>query len=552
MSSPIEQIKERLSIVDLISSYLKLEKAGTNFKARCPFHNEKTPSFVVSPIRQSYYCFGCHKGGDIFSFIQEIEGIDFKEALKLLAERTGVDLVKTEYKVKNNKDILFKTLEISTRYYQKQLTLNQTALSYLKDRGVNEESIKIFRLGYAPDGWRNLLDNLAKYLKKNWLEEVGLIIKKNDYSFYDRFRNRIMFPITDYQDRVIGFSGRSFGDQEAKYINSPQTTLYDKSKALYGFSLAKQAIREKKYCILVEGQFDLILSHQVGYKNTVAVSGTALTEDHLKVISRLTDTILMSFDADQAGVNASKKGLLLALKHGLEVKIISLPNGKDPADIISSNQEQWSSYVSEAKHVINFYLDYYQKQIKDKRELNKLIRQEIYPFINLLTHSTDQAYFINFVSQVLGLPEDSVWQDFNSLNHQIQSEDNNTKEFLLGSREEKIKKRLGIILVWLEDKLVNDLDELIINKWGNQFLSDLRSIVKPEDMISLDISNNSVEQILQEAKELIKELEIVNLKNELKKNTKFLKEAEINNNQDLVDKYMKKCQDISQQLNKLI
>ena len=282
MSSAVEQIKSRLNIVDVVGSYIKLERSGGNFKARCPFHNEKTPSFYVSLDRESYHCFGCDKGGDMINFVEEIEGVDFLGALKILADKAGIKIEKEGSYGNSKKGRVFELLEEATDFYRKELIKNPSALEYLKNRGLCGETIKKFKIGYAPEGWRNIYDLLKKkkYADEE-MEAAGMVIK-SEKGYYDRFRGRIMFPIFSGSGNVIGFSGRilikqntsSNDKDQAKYINSPQTIVYDKSNVLYGINYAKVPIRSKGKCILVEGQMDLIMSHQVGIENAVAVSGT--------------------------------------------------------------------------------------------------------------------------------------------------------------------------------------------------------------------------------------------------------------------------------------
>ncbi|MEK7142355.1 MAG: DNA primase, partial [Patescibacteria group bacterium] len=309
--STVEQIKSRLSIVDVAQNYIKLQKAGNNYKANCPFHNERTPSFFVSPARESWHCFGCSRGGDMFSFIMEIEGVDFLESLKILADKAGVVIEKIDKKQQNERLRLFSLLEDAVTFYETELRKNQDVITYLKKRGMKGDLAKSFGIGFAPAGWRNLHDFLkGKKYSETEMEKAGMIVKstKAQAGYYDRFRSRIMFPIFNASGEIVGFSGRIFGedgvDSGGKYINSPQTVLYDKSKVLYGFNKAKDEIRKKDICVVVEGQMDVVMSHQAGIANAVAVSGTALTTDHLKLIKRLTDKIIMAFDKDEAGARA--------------------------------------------------------------------------------------------------------------------------------------------------------------------------------------------------------------------------------------------------------
>jgi DNA primase len=325
MSTPVEQIKARLSIVDVVGSYIKLDKAGSSFKALCPFHNEKSPSFNVSPSRDAYYCFGCNRGGDIFSFVEEIEGIEFVDALKLLADRAGVTLTHDIKENKSEREHLASLMEEATLFYERQLLQNTAVKAYLVDRGLTEETVRSFRIGFAPLEWRAVYDHLrSKHFSDAEIEKAGLVKPTEGKEPYDRFRGRVMFPIFDANGRVVAFSGRVFGEQKnkdgsdvAKYINSPETPLYDKSSIMFGYDRAKRAIRTQNFTILVEGQMDLIMSHQAGTENTVAVSGTALTEKHLTLLKRLSDNLVFAFDADEAGLRATARAFRLALALGM-------------------------------------------------------------------------------------------------------------------------------------------------------------------------------------------------------------------------------------------
>src|SRR3989338_8612039 len=281
MSSQIEDIKSRVDVADLLGSYLKLQKSGVNFKARCPFHNERSASFFISPARQIWHCFGCQKGGDVFKFIMEKEGVEFKEALEILAKKAGIVIKSSKPKERDSKERLFELNQKAQQFFHYILTeheLGKKALEYLHKRGLTDETIKQFGIGYAPLSW----ESLTSFLKKRGfsideLIAVGLVVPSKKGG-YDRFRGRIMFPLMDVRDRILGFSGRVLGKGEPKYINSPQTVIFDKSKFLFGIHLSKNAIREKKEAILCEGEMDMIMSFQTGVKNIVATKGTALTE----------------------------------------------------------------------------------------------------------------------------------------------------------------------------------------------------------------------------------------------------------------------------------
>ena len=301
MRGNVDTIKERLDIADVISSYVKLEKSGSNFKAKCPFHSEKTPSFFVSPTRQSFYCFGCGAKGDMFSFIEEIEGVDFRGALKLLADKAGVEIEYQSQETKTRNDKIFEAIHSAVEFYEERMKEHPEAARYLASRGVGDESIKKWRLGFAPDEWRSLHTYLTGLgFNKEILLEAGLVKKVEGDAAkepYDVFRGRIVFPLADRSGRIIAFSGRAFRkDLEPKYLNSPDTILFNKSEILYGFDKAKESIRRKNYAVLVEGQLDLILSHEAGVENTVASSGTAFTPAHLERLKKLSSRIILAFD----------------------------------------------------------------------------------------------------------------------------------------------------------------------------------------------------------------------------------------------------------------
>ncbi|MEK7190640.1 MAG: DNA primase, partial [Patescibacteria group bacterium] len=409
MNSPVAKIKERLSIEEVVSSYLKLERAGSNLKAKCPFHNEKTPSFFVSVDRGSYYCFGCGASGDIFTFVEEFEGLDFKGALKMLADKAGVPLLPYTREMKeaeSEKEKLYRVMEEATLYFESNLAvkppselgiLTASPREYLKSRGLNEKSIKDFRIGFALLDWRLLYFYLQKKgFSDIEMEKAGLV-KKSEKGFYDRFRGRIMFPISDSSERVIAFSGRIFsaqggsasgGVEQAKYLNSPETPIFSKHAVLYGIDKAKDSIRKNNFSILVEGQMDLILSHQAGYRNTVATSGTALSDStiskenvvsNLGLARRLSENLVLAFDADKAGANATLRAGKIALSLGMDVKVVDLPDGIDPADLIGkSGAEAWREAIKNSKHIIEFLLNKILKNSGgDMRKVGREIKEKI-------------------------------------------------------------------------------------------------------------------------------------------------------------------------------
>lgn len=413
-SSEVEEIKSRLNIVDIVGEYIRLNKAGANWKGLCPFHHEKSPSFMVHEEKQIYHCFGCNKGGDIFSFVMEMESIDFREALKMLAEKAGVQLTnRVPQQQADDKRKTLEILDLATKFYEVQLWKGVgkgKIMDYLRERGLTEDSIRNFRLGYAPDGWRNILKFLTdRGYKPEDIEKSGLIIRKssetNSYkpeaSFYDRFRNRIMFPICDSMGKVIGYSARvAPGDDEsqAKYINTPETSVYHKSNVLYGLHLAKQAIKQKDAVLLVEGNMDVIASHQAGINNTVAVSGTALTSQQIDKLKRYASTIQMLFDMDSAGNQALRRSADLAFSRGVNVSVVRLGEGKDAADVVQKDPSKLISAVDAAMPAMEYFFQAALGEYDTHDPQHK--RQFVSELGNHIAHMENQIEKMHWVKKV--------------------------------------------------------------------------------------------------------------------------------------------------------
>lgn len=481
MNSPVSQIKERLSIEELISSYVKLERTGSNLKAKCPFHNEKTASFFVSPERGSYYCFGCAAKGDIFTFVEEFEGLDFKGALKILAERTGISLSDFSREKEGEKERLYKVMEESAKFFEKNLAEEKEAIEYLKERGLEDRTIKDFRIGFVKPDWRLLYSHLQKkrFTDKD-MEEAGLV-KKTEKGFYDRFRGRIMFPISDSSGRVIAFSGRILKDdgKSAKYLNSPDTPIFNKSAVLFGINKAKDAIRKNNFSILVEGQIDLVLSHQAGFKNTIASSGTAMTDsiiskeniiNNLGLITRLSKNIVLAYDADKAGINASNRFAKIALALGMDVKVANMPQGMDPADLISkSGTDAWRESIRNSKHFIEFMLERILNDTAgDARKTGREIKERLLPFVNDLESSIEKSHFISLISTKSSIPVNALIDDLKKVESEFKYEKEETKiakeNVEKKLRKDPIERRLLGIAFWQEGVKVKKVDPEIIFK----------------------------------------------------------------------------------------
>ncbi len=563
MSSSVDQIKAKLDIVSLVNSYVKLEKAGSNWKGRCPFHNEKTPSFFVSPDRGSYYCFGCQAKGDIFTFVQEFEGLDFIGSLKVLAEKAGVKLEEYNPKDKTEKDKLFSILEEATLFYQRKIQDSKDALLYLTKRGLNDETLSNFRIGFAPLEWRDLHDHL---LKKNIspaeMLQVGLVKRKEGTkdSYYDTFRGRIMFPISDSSGRVVGFSGRILvaDDKSPKYLNSPETILFNKSEILFGLDKAKIDIRLKDYSILVEGQMDIVMMHQAGIKNTVASSGTALTTEHLIKLRRLSNRIIMAYDGDSAGFSASNRSAQIALSLGMELKVAEMPEGKDPADLAKDDAEALKESLRNSKHIIDFYTDVLLKKMQG-RELGEEIRKKVLPYIAELPSSIEKSHFIKSIAQKTFIKEEALWDDLKDASRKEGGIILPKKDTAPPSGKTEVIERKIIGILWWQkgnktDQRIVDVKELenrmrgILDK-RQKVLEE--SLEKERETLLFETESyyNNKDNLKREIDELLLGLEEEYLKRDFSQARVQLQKAEQTKNSEDVLRFFEECQRISQKIN---
>ena len=415
--SVITEVKQRLDIVDFVSEYVTLQKAGRNFKGLCPFHSEKHASFFVFPEQQSWHCFGaCGTGGDIFSFIMRKEGVDFGQALRLLAQRGGVALGSSEApdKAENEKrDRLLQINEAASEYYHHVLSTTKagaTARSYLTRRNIMPETIKEFRLGFSPDAWEAVKDYLlGKGYTERELVEAGLTIEKEEGGSYDRFRNRLMFPICDIQGRVTGFGARVLDDSLPKYINSPQTPIFDKSNSLYGIDKAKSAIRKKDLVIIVEGYMDALTAHQHDWQNVVGSMGTSLTEKQVEGIKRLTNNITLALDADLAGEEATLRGKAILAYSNTEANVILLPAGKDPDEVIREEPALWQKLVGQAMPIMDFAFQSVVSKVDANRARDKsLAVQKLLPSIHEIKDPVQQSHYLKRLARELKIEESAI------------------------------------------------------------------------------------------------------------------------------------------------
>ena len=590
MSSVVEQIKDRISIVDVVGAYVKLEKAGSNnFKGSCPFHNEKTPSFFISPDRGTYYCFGCGAKGDIFSFIQQFESVEFPQALATLAERANVSLAEREGERDEDKQKqkLHVILEAAVIFFERLLADTPAAKKYLSDRGLKEKTIQDWRIGYAGAGWRGLYDHLLAngYSVQDMLA-AGLIKRTANSSssssqdgFYDVFRSRIIFPIWNASGKIVGFSGRIFpnddSDSVPKYLNSPETALFKKSDVIHGFDRAKASIRKKAYSIVVEGQMDLLMSHQAGFTNTVATSGTALSDLHLKRLMRISPRVMFVYDSDNAGISAARRAAELGLCLGLEVKIASLPAGEDPASLLLKNPGVYAAAIKNSEHIIDFSVAAIVRSTTNERERIRKIRDEIFPLLLFFKNSVDRSYFLKRIAGATGVREESLWEDLKTASKTAGSvrpagakvAGVNTVAGAKAapgakapaSRKYSIERTILGVIYWQQNiappiyppqELLVKLKSII----GEERFALLQAEIEPErEKLIFEVEkylegSAKGEEIV---KELLKDLQTEELKRQFAKTMSDLRQAEQNKDSTGIERLLKQCNDLSSRLTAL-
>jgi DNA primase len=412
----VEKIKDKLSILEVVQPYVKLTKAGRYWRGLTPFGKEKSPSFFVNPERGTYYCFSTSQGGDHFTFIEKMEGVDFKGAMKILADKAGVEI---EFSAGAKKDSgkldrLREAAREAENFFAKGLSESSAAYTYATSRGLTPETIRAWNLGLAPEGWRGLLEALGTlgYAPKE-LATAGLVKEADEKpgTWYDRFRNRLMFPIRDIAGRTVAFTGRALDPKDqAKYLNSPETELFKKSDLLFGMDRAKDAIRSRGFAILVEGQFDLLLLHQAGFQNTVALSGTALSDSHLSLIKRYADNLMLCLDADRAGLASSARSARAALAAGMRVKAVRIPVGKDPADIVSepAGAQVFAKLVKEAQSVVEFFLAVLAASEPDELKLLRQVEEVVLPLVTATKSPLEQQRLVTIVARALSTTPEAV------------------------------------------------------------------------------------------------------------------------------------------------
>jgi DNA primase len=421
----LEEIKNRLDIVEVIGDYMQLRKAGTSFKAPCPFHQEKTPSFFISQEKQIWHCFGCGEGGDMFSFVMRIEGMEFPEAKRMLAEKAGVKLENRPSDGKSSeKRRLMEVNQLAAKMYHKILLDSpkaEAAREYVKRRELSDATVEEFMLGFAPDSWEATSTFLMqKGFTEQEIFKAGLTVKSERGSgYYDRFRGRLMFPIFDAHGEVIGFTGRIMPGPDGedpdgpKYVNTPQTLVYNKSRALYGINLARNDIRKERTAVIVEGNMDVIASHQAGVRNVIASSGTALTEDHLNILKRFADRLILSFDDDAAGENAARRGIDSAVAGGFSVRVLRLPEGagKDPDDCVRKDVGLWKKAIADAVPYMAWYMEIASERTDfADAESKRLSSDDILKEIAKIPDQVESSHWVSKAAQMFSTPETLIYE----------------------------------------------------------------------------------------------------------------------------------------------
>ena len=515
-------------------------------------HSYMTPSFVVG---------NCGKGGDIFGFVKEIENIEFGDALKILAQKAGIDLKPIRKEIRTEKTRLYDICELATRFFQRQLEAGkrgQEVKKYLLGRGISEESIKKWRIGWSPESWQGLFDFLlSRGAKVQEIEKVGLAIKKDSGGYYDRFRSRIIFPIFDFNSQVIGFGGRVLENKEeiAKYINSPATLLYDKSRVLYGLDQAKMAIRKKDSCVLVEGYTDAIMAHQAGFENVVATSGTALTLPHLKILKRYSENLLTAFDMDVAGDSATKRGIDLAQALGFNIKVLMYPGDKDPADVIAKDPGEWDKIVGNAKSIYDFYFDSAFSRLDSALPENKkAISKILLPLVKRIPNAIEKSFWVQQLSKRLQIKEEDILEELKKTKTEEEVYGLEKEEIINQdpkTRQEMLEERLAVLIIKSPQELQNIKDEdsnyftpkiaKVISYLKNNtppYKIPAETPVEEAEFLNYLLLKAEIEEdidIAEDCRNCIKEIKFLSVKKKLDEIAQEIKKAELENNQEKLE-----------------
>ena len=572
MNDAKEEIRDRLNIEEVVSDYVELKRSGRNFKALSPFSNEKTPSFMVSPDKKIWHDFSSGKGGDVFSFIMEVEGLDFKDTLQLLARRAGVELKyydsENSQKVARLKETELEMYRLATLFYSHTIMKNPHALDYATiSRSLNRETFTNFKIGYSPE----IKDSLVQFLlKKGYdLAEIKHAGLTNQYGG-DLFRSRLMIPLSNQAGETIGFTGRGLETNSVpKYLNTPSTLLYDKSRHVFALFQAKEAIRKANQVVIVEGNMDAISSHQAGVKNVVAAAGTALTIDHLKIVSRFTSDIRLAFDSDQAGINATERVIGLAQTAQVDIKIISMPSdAKDPDELIQQDVKLWQKAIDESVSAVDWLMQIYSTKYDLSTTLGKRdFSIKILAVISKLVNPVEKEDYLNKVSNRLGISVETLTSQLDS-EQKVRKHLKTVQTVSQSVNDQYLYQdnllAMGLISLVVREMLVNEdiaqLDGLERQKIG-QFLIDHRVDLKSDDLKDLqDVAIRAKvlmlraeerysawkqEELISEATRLIRQIKLDSQKLSTQKLTDNLRTAEDSGDDVLANK-------LRQQLNKII
>ena len=570
-SDTTQQIKDKLDIVDFLKQYLELRSAGKNFKALCPFHKEKTPSFMVSPDRQAWHCFGsCGDGGDIIKFLMKYENLEFYDALKILAEKAGVELKDYANRDFKSFNALYVLMADAKDFFRDNLFKSRQVLDYLKERGLMEETVREFELGLAPDG----SDILTRYiLKKGYkiedIEKAGLTIKTERGTYWDRFRSRLMFPIYNHIGKVVAFTGRVLpwndNSKVGKYVNSPETPIFQKSKVLYGFHKTKNDIHKANSVVLVEGQMDFLMIWQDGVKNAAATSGTALTEEHLKILRRLTDELILSFDADEAGQAAAERAMDLAGANDFSVKFLVIDDKKfkDPADVVKSGPGKIKELADKSKSAMEYLFYKYIKNIPDDQKLKKNNIRIVLSKIKNLSSAIDRSHWLKKLAELVNIDEKSLFEEMDAIKSDFIKKSpvpsgEEIKEEVSSHRDLIIQRLFGIFLYKNNLKALNDYTKYFPERYAEIYKNIENEKDAPDsikDMIntinlrfSFENQNLDDEKLNKELKMLERGLKMEFLNDRQKELIKLRNIAEKNGDKENEKKYLDEFAVVSKEL----
>jgi DNA primase len=489
MNNQVDEVKSRIDIVSIIGERVELKKAGRNYKTNCPFHGEKTPSFMVSPELQIFKCFGCGEAGDVFSFLEKYEGMEFSEALKFLAERAGVKLQKFAGGESSEKEKLIEINTLAMRFYNYLLLnhpIGKKALEYLlKDRGLKKSIIEEFRLGYSPDNsliFKKFLVDKKKFTPAE-IERAGLGIVRGT-NLYDRFNGRVIFPLFDHRGNAVGFAGRVLPwdkRETGKYINSPETPVYHKSSVLFGLNLTRSLIKKKKVAIIVEGELDAISSYQAGIKNVVAIKGSALTEDQARLLSRFAPKFILALDSDLAGDAATRRGLTTATKLGVEVKVAKMGKFKDPDEAARGDPEGYKSDLINAEGIWDFLIESVMTRFDSKSGAGKAkISKELMPILAEIDDKIVQSHYANVVAQKLRVPLEAVTGEIGKISSTEKSSGPASPEVSKGlSRRDLLEERLLAMAFGFDPKILKSeqVTDLVLTPLNKRILEEYGSYI---------------------------------------------------------------------------